>query len=63
MVLVVKNTPAKAGGIRDADSIPGLRRSPGGEHGNPLQNSYLENSMDSGAWHAAVHGAQRVRHH
>ena len=54
MVLVVKNTPAKAGGIRDADSIPGLRRSPGGEHGNPLQNSYLENSMDRGAGWATV---------
>ena len=25
-------------------------------NGNPLQNSYLENSMDRGAWWAAVHG-------
>ena len=47
------------GNVRDADSIPGLRRSPGGKHGNPLQNSYLENSMDRGAWHAAVHGAAK----
>ena len=31
-------------------SIPGLGRSPGGEHGNPLQYSYLENPMDRGAW-------------
>ena len=46
MVLVVKNTPAKAGGIRDADSIPGLRRSPGGGLGNPLQHFYLENPME-----------------
>ena len=27
----------------DSGSIPGLRRSPGGEHGNPVQNSCLEN--------------------
>jgi len=34
--LVVKNPPAKAGDVRDADSIPGWGRSPGG-HGNLLQ--------------------------
>ena len=39
-----------------AGSIPGLGRSPGGGHGNPLQYSYLENPMDRGAWWAAVHG-------
>ena len=27
----------------DLGSIPGLGRSPGGKHGNPLQNSCLEN--------------------
>ena len=27
----------------DLDSIPGLGRSPGGGHGNPLQHSCLEN--------------------
>ena len=42
MTLVVKNLPAKAGDIRDAGSIPGLGRSPGG-YGNPLQYSSLEN--------------------
>ena len=31
-------------------------RSPGGGHGNPLQYSCLENSMDRGAWQATVHG-------
>ena len=36
MVLVVKNPPANAGGIRDIGLIPGLGRSPGGGHGNPL---------------------------
>jgi len=30
--------------------IPGPGRSPGEGNGNPLQYSYLENSMDRGAW-------------
>ena len=50
MALVVKNPPANAGDIRDADSIPGLGRSPGGRNGNPLQNSCLGNPMDRRAW-------------
>ena len=54
VVLVVKNPPAKAGDIRDIDSIPG-GRSPGGGHGNPLQYCCLENPMNRGAWRAAVH--------
>ena len=41
----------------DLDSIPGLGRSPGGGHGNPLQYSCLENPMDRGAWWATVHRA------
>ena len=32
------------------DSIPGSGKSPGGEHGNPVQYSRLENTMDRGAW-------------
>ena len=43
MVLVVKNLPTNAGDIRDAGLIPGLGRSPGGGHGDPLQYSCLEN--------------------
>ena len=35
---------------------PGWGRSPRGRNGNPLQYSCLENSMDRGAWLAAVHG-------
>ena len=54
VALVVKNLPASAGNIRDMGLIPGLRRSPGGGHGNPLQCSYLENPMDRGAWRATV---------
>ena len=41
--LVVKNLPANEGDIRDMGPIPGSGRSPGGEHGNPLQYSCLEN--------------------
>ena len=59
MVLVVKNPPANAGDIRDAGLIPGLGRSPGGEHGNPLQYSCLENPRDRGAWWATVHGVAK----
>ena len=36
----------------DPSLIPGLGRSPGEGHGNPLQYSWLENSMDRGAWQA-----------
>ena len=46
MALVAKSPPAKAGDIGDVGLIPGLRRSPGGKYGNPLQYSYLENPMD-----------------
>ena len=52
---MVKNLPAIAGDIRDVGSIPGLGRSPGGGHGNPLLYSCLENPMDRETWQAAVH--------
>ena len=47
---VVRNPPANAGDTGDAGSIPGSRRSPGIEHGNPLQHSCPENPMDGGPW-------------
>ena len=50
---MVKDVPAIAG---DMSSIPESGRSPGGEHGNPLQYSCLENPMDRGAWWATVYG-------
>ena len=50
---VVKNLPANAG---DPGSIPGLGRSPGEGHGNPLQYCCLENPMDRGAWWARAQG-------
>ena len=52
---MVKNLPASAGDLRDAGSVPGWGRSPGGGHGNPLQHSHLENSMNRGAWWATAH--------
>ena len=55
MALVVKSLPANTGDLRDAGSIPGLGRSPGGGHSNPLQYSCLENPMGRGAWWATVH--------
>ena len=48
MMLVVKNLSTNAGDIRDMGSIPGLGRPHGGGHGNPLQYSCLENSMNRG---------------
>ena len=45
---MVENSPAKEG---DVSSIPGLRRSPGGGNGNPLQYCCLGNPMDrGGSW-------------
>ena len=51
----IKSLPANAGDLRNADLIPGLGRSPGGGHGNPLQHSCLEKSMDRGSWWSTVH--------
>ena len=45
-----------SGFARNPALIPGLGRSPGGGHGNPLQCSCLENPVNWGAWQAAVHG-------
>ena len=55
----VKNPPAHAGDARDLGLIPGSRRSFGVGNGNPLLCSCLENSKDSGAWWATVHGVTR----
>ena len=57
---MVKNLPANATDVRDVGSIYGLGKSPGGEHGNPLQYSCQENSMDRGAWWAAVLGVAKI---
>ena len=52
---VVENLPVNA----DAVSIPGLGKFSGGENGNPLQYSCLENSTDRGAWWATIHGVAK----
>ena len=52
---MVKKPLANTENVTDAGSIPGLGRSPGEGHGNPLHYSCLENSMDRGAWWAVVH--------
>ena len=41
--------------VEDLGSIPGLGRSPGGGHGNPLQYSCHENPMGRGAGQATIH--------
>ena len=51
VALVVKSLPASAGDVRGTSSVPGSGRS----SGNPLQSSYLENPMDTGAWWAVLH--------
>ena len=54
---MVKNPATNAGDLRDVGLIPGLGKSPGGGHGNPLQYSCLKNPMDR---ESIV--LQRVRH-
>ena len=61
-VLVVKNSPANAGDIRDTGLIPGSGRSPGGGHCHPLQHPCLDRPLDRGAWQATVHGVARQMH-
>ena len=58
---VVKNPPAKAGGIRDMGSVAGSGRSPGGGDGSSLQYSGLENPMNRGVWQATVHRVAQSR--
>ena len=58
-----KESACSAGDTGDVGLIPGLGRSPGGEHSNPLQYSCLENPMNRGNWQAILSmGSQRVRH-
>ena len=55
MALMVNNLTANAKDTREAGSISGSGRSPGGGHGCPLQYSCMENPMDRGAWRATVY--------
>ena len=60
VALVVKNLPASAGDVRDAGSIPGLERSPGGGSDSPLRYSCLENPKDREAWWATAHSVTEL---
>ena len=58
---MVKNLPANVEDMRETGSVPGLKRSPGGGHGNPLQCSCLETPVDRGAFRATVQGVANSR--
>ena len=45
--------------VGDVYLIPGLGRSFGVGHGNPLQDPCLKNPMNRGAWRAIVHGVAK----
>ena len=62
VVLVVKKLPANARDIRNLGLIPGSGRSPGGGHGNPLQYSCLENTMEEEPGGLQSMGSQRDKH-
>ena len=69
MILVGRGFPGgsgkeSAGNAEDTEQvglIPGLGRSPGGGHGNPLQYCFLGNPMDRGAWLDTAHGVAKDR--
>ena len=54
MASLVAQMAESAHYVGDLGSIPGSRRSPGEGHGNPLQDSCLENPQDRGVWWASV---------
>ena len=56
---ISSDTEETACNVGDLGSIPGSGRSPGEGNGHPLQNSWLENSMDREAWWATVHGVSK----
>ena len=58
---VVKDPPANAEDAGDSSLIPGSGRSPGGDNGNPLQYSCLENPMGRGDWLATDHKVAKSR--
>ena len=60
VVTAVKNLSVDARDVGDTGSVPGSGRSPRGGHSNSLQYSYLENSVDRGAWTATIHGVAQT---
>ena len=59
---MVKNLPANIGDTGDVDSIPGLGKSPGKGHGNPLQNSSWKISWTEETGRLQSIGSERVEH-
>ena len=59
--VVVKNSPANAGDIRDTGWIPESGRSPGEGNDNPHQYSCQENPLQRGIWWVTM-ASQKVRH-
>ena len=57
-----KESTSNAGDTGYEVSIHESGRSPGGGNGRPLQYSYLENSLDRGAWQATALGDARIEH-
>ena len=55
----ISEVKASAWNVGDLGSIPGWERASGGQHGNPLQYSCLENPMDRGALSATDHGVTK----
>jgi len=58
-VTQVKNLPANPEDERDVSSVLESGRSPGVGNGYPDRYSFLENSMDRGAWQATVYGVTK----
>ena len=59
LVSLVVNSPPANASVREAGSIPGSGRSPGGGHDNPLQYPCLENPVDRGVWWATFHSVTK----
>ena len=59
--MVLVDLPASVGDVINVGLILGMGKSPGGEHGSPLQNSCLENPMDRGAWWVTVYAVTKSR--
>ena len=58
---MLKTPPANSEDARDMGLLPGSGRPFGIGKGNPLQYSYLENSMDRGAWCVTGHEVTKSR--
>ena len=57
--LVAETVKAAAYNAGELGLILESGRSPGEGNGNPLQYSCLENTMDTEAWRATVHGGRK----